>query len=107
MGLGCLSGPKSKLGLPTATMELDKSLNQSPQGGLEKIGYTSSNGPSRNYCEVPNKYLIGHGPISFNFLTEATKVLFAIVMLLFQARCQKVGEKSFLSISTFVRGSSK
>ena len=34
-------------------------------------------------------------PITFNFLTEATKVLFAIIMTLFQARCQKVGEKSF------------
>ncbi|KAJ9669904.1 hypothetical protein PVL29_026462 [Vitis rotundifolia] len=41
-------------------------------------------------------------PISVNFLTEATKVLFAIMMLLFQARRQKVGEKSLLSISTFV-----
>ncbi|WJZ91496.1 hypothetical protein VitviT2T_010562 [Vitis vinifera] len=41
-------------------------------------------------------------PISVNFLTEATKVLFAIMMLLFQARHQKVGEKSLLSISTFV-----
>ena len=28
-------------------MELDKSLNQSPQSGLEKIGYTSSNGHQR------------------------------------------------------------
>ena len=41
-------------------MELDKSLNQSPQGGLEKIGYTSSNGPPENCCKVSNKYLIGH-----------------------------------------------
>ena len=41
-------------------MELDKSLNQSPQGGLEKIGYTSSNGPLRNCCKVPDKYLIGY-----------------------------------------------
>ncbi|KAJ8774881.1 hypothetical protein K2173_018140 [Erythroxylum novogranatense] len=42
-------------------------------------------------------------PISVNFLTEAAKVLFAIVMLLFQARHQKVGEKPLLSISTFVQ----
>ena len=41
-------------------MELDKSLNQSPQGGLEKIGYTSSNGPLGNCCKIRNKYLIGH-----------------------------------------------
>ena len=60
MGLGCLNGPKSKLGLPRVTMELDKSLNHSPQGGLEKIGYTSSNGPPRNYCKIQDKYLIGH-----------------------------------------------
>ncbi|PSR98316.1 CMP-sialic acid transporter 2 like [Actinidia chinensis var. chinensis] len=42
-------------------------------------------------------------PISVNFLTEAAKVVFAIVMLLFQARRQKVGEKPLLSISTFVQ----
>ena len=60
MGIGCLSGPKSKLGLPRVIMELDKSLNQSPQGGLEKIDYMSSNGPPGNCCKVPNKYLIGH-----------------------------------------------
>uniref|UniRef100_A0A2P2MQF3 CMP-sialic acid transporter 3-like n=1 Tax=Rhizophora mucronata TaxID=61149 RepID=A0A2P2MQF3_RHIMU len=42
-------------------------------------------------------------PISVNFLTEGAKVLFAIVMLLFQARHQKVGEKSLLSVSTFVQ----
>uniref|UniRef100_A0A5B6ZGD7 Putative CMP-sialic acid transporter 2-like n=2 Tax=Davidia involucrata TaxID=16924 RepID=A0A5B6ZGD7_DAVIN len=42
-------------------------------------------------------------PISVNFLTEAAKVLFAIVMLLFQARHQKVGEKPLLSVSTFMQ----
>lgn len=42
-------------------------------------------------------------PISVNFLTEMTKVLFAIVMLLFQARHQKVGEKPLLSISAFIQ----
>ena len=36
MGLGCLSGPKSKLVLPRVTTGLDKSLNQSPKGGLKK-----------------------------------------------------------------------
>ena len=41
-------------------MGLGKSLNQSLQGGLEKIGYTSSNGLPRNCCKVSNKYLIGH-----------------------------------------------
>ena len=60
MDVGCLSEPKSKLGLPRVTMGLDKSLNQSPHGGLEKIGYTSSNGPPRNCCKVSDKYLIGH-----------------------------------------------
>ena len=60
MGLKCLSEHKSKLGLPRVTTGLDKSLNQSPQGGLEKIGYMSSNGPPRNCYKVPNKYLIGH-----------------------------------------------
>ncbi|GAB4825599.1 CMP-sialic acid transporter 3 [Ancistrocladus abbreviatus] len=42
-------------------------------------------------------------PVSVNFLTEVTKVFFAIVMLLFQARHQKVGEKPLLSVSTFVQ----
>ena len=60
MGLGCLSGPKSKLGLPTATMELDKSLNQSLRGGSKKVSSVSSYGPPRNYYKVSNKYLIGH-----------------------------------------------
>ena len=41
-------------------MGLGKSLNQSPQGGSEKIGYTSSNEPLGNYYKVSNKYLIGH-----------------------------------------------
>ena len=41
-------------------MELDKSLNQSPQGGLENIDYTSSNGPLGNCCKIRNKFLIGH-----------------------------------------------
>ena len=52
MGLVCLNLPKSKLRLPRVTMELDKSLNQSPQGGLEKIGYTSNNEPPGNYCKI-------------------------------------------------------
>ncbi|XP_062144478.1 CMP-sialic acid transporter 3 [Alnus glutinosa] len=42
-------------------------------------------------------------PISVNFLTEVAKLIFAIVMLLLQARHQKVGEKPLLSISTFVQ----
>ena len=41
-------------------MGLDKSLNQSPQDGLEKIGYTNSNGPLENCCKVSDNYLIGH-----------------------------------------------
>ena len=60
MGLGRLSEPKSKLGLPRVTMELDKSVNQSFQGGLEKIIYMSSNGPPGNCCKIQNQYLIGH-----------------------------------------------
>ncbi|KAK9664871.1 hypothetical protein RND81_14G074000 [Saponaria officinalis] len=42
-------------------------------------------------------------PVSVNFLTELMKVVFAIVMLLLQARHQKVGEKPLLSVSTFVQ----
>lgn len=42
-------------------------------------------------------------PVSVNFLTEVTKVLFAVIMLLLQARHQKVGEKPLLSVSTFVQ----
>ena len=60
MVLRCLSEPKSKLGLPRVTIGLNKSFNQSSHGDLEKIGYTSSNGPSGNFCKVLNKYLIGH-----------------------------------------------
>ena len=41
-------------------MGLDKSLNQSLQGNLEKIGYMSSNGLLGNCYKVLNKYLIGH-----------------------------------------------
>ncbi|KAB1994670.1 hypothetical protein ES319_D13G114200v1 [Gossypium barbadense] len=42
-------------------------------------------------------------PISVNFLTEVAKVIFAITMLLFQARHKKVCEKSLLSISSLVQ----
>ncbi|XP_043725415.1 CMP-sialic acid transporter 2-like [Telopea speciosissima] len=42
-------------------------------------------------------------PISVNFLTEVAKVIFAIAMLLFQARHQKIGEKPLLSVSTFIQ----
>ncbi|GMH19779.1 hypothetical protein Nepgr_021620 [Nepenthes gracilis] len=42
-------------------------------------------------------------PVSVNFLTEASKVLFAIIMLVIQARRQKVGEKPLLSISTILQ----
>lgn len=42
-------------------------------------------------------------PISVNFLTEAAKVLFAVIMLLFEARRQKVGEKPLLSGSTLMQ----
>ncbi|URE41719.1 hypothetical protein MUK42_35199 [Musa troglodytarum] len=42
-------------------------------------------------------------PISVNFLTEATKALFAIMMLLFQSRRQKVGDRPLLSVSNFVQ----
>ncbi|KAJ3678143.1 hypothetical protein LUZ60_001946 [Juncus effusus] len=41
-------------------------------------------------------------PVSVNFLTEITKVIFAIIMLLFQSRNQKSGEKH-LSVSTFIQ----
>ncbi|KAI7742916.1 hypothetical protein M8C21_008721 [Ambrosia artemisiifolia] len=42
-------------------------------------------------------------PISVNFLTEVAKVIFALVMLVIQARNQKIGEKPLLSISSFVQ----
>ncbi|PWA62458.1 UDP-galactose transporter 6 [Artemisia annua] len=42
-------------------------------------------------------------PISVNFLTEVAKVIFALVMLLIQARNQKIGEKPLLSVSSFVQ----
>ena len=60
MNIGYLSEPKYKLGLPRVKMEFNKPLNQSPQGDLEKIDYTSSNGAPRNYCKVLNEHTIGH-----------------------------------------------
>ncbi|TYJ24332.1 hypothetical protein E1A91_A08G253700v1 [Gossypium mustelinum] len=44
-----------------------------------------------------------YSPISVNFLIEVAKVIFAIVMLLFQSRHKKVGEKSLLSVSALVQ----
>ncbi|KAL7611998.1 hypothetical protein Lser_V15G06271 [Lactuca serriola] len=52
-------------------------------------------------CKVDGKF--NFSPISVNFLTEVAKVIFALVMLLIQARNQKVGEKPLLSISNFVQ----
>ena len=49
--LGCLSEPKSKLGLPRITMGLNEPLNPSPRYGLKKIGHASSNGPPGNCCK--------------------------------------------------------
>ncbi|XP_073048742.1 CMP-sialic acid transporter 5-like isoform X1 [Primulina eburnea] len=51
--------------------------------------------------KVDGKFLFS--PISVNFLTEITKVVFAILMLVLQTRRQKVGEKPLLSISTFIQ----
>ena len=48
MGLGCLSEPKSKLGLPRVTIGLNELLNPGPRGGLKNIGHASSNGPPGN-----------------------------------------------------------
>ncbi|KVI00288.1 Nucleotide-sugar transporter [Cynara cardunculus var. scolymus] len=42
-------------------------------------------------------------PISVNFLTEVAKVFFALVMLIIQARNQKIGDKPILSFSSFVQ----
>uniref|UniRef100_A0A0D6QVE6 Uncharacterized protein n=1 Tax=Araucaria cunninghamii TaxID=56994 RepID=A0A0D6QVE6_ARACU len=51
--------------------------------------------------KVDGKFLFS--PVSVNFLTEIAKVMFAIVMLLIQARRQKPGEKSLLSASTILK----
>ena len=45
------NGRKSKLGLLRVIMGFNESLNQSPRGAIEKIGYASSNGPPRNCCK--------------------------------------------------------
>ncbi|CAO1946911.1 unnamed protein product [Urochloa humidicola] len=42
-------------------------------------------------------------PISVNFLTEITKIIFAIIMLFIQARRLKVGDKPLLTVSTFMQ----
>ncbi|CAL4972643.1 unnamed protein product [Urochloa decumbens] len=42
-------------------------------------------------------------PISVNFLTEITKIIFAIIMLFIQARRIKVGDKPLLTVSTFMQ----
>ncbi|KAM0834870.1 hypothetical protein ACQ4PT_063311 [Festuca glaucescens] len=52
-------------------------------------------------CKVDGKFKFS--PVSVNFLTEITKVIFAIIMLFFQARRLKVGEKPLLTVSTFVQ----
>ncbi|KAI3738805.1 hypothetical protein L2E82_28969 [Cichorium intybus] len=52
-------------------------------------------------CKVNGKF--NFSPISVNFLTEIAKVIFALFMLLIQARNQKIGEKSLLSFSTFIQ----
>ncbi|XP_062228579.1 CMP-sialic acid transporter 3 [Phragmites australis] len=52
-------------------------------------------------CKVDGKFKFS--PISVNFLTEITKIIFAIVMLFFQARRLNVGEKPLLTVSTFVQ----
>uniref|UniRef100_M8AKQ0 Putative UDP-sugar transporter protein SLC35A4 n=1 Tax=Aegilops tauschii TaxID=37682 RepID=M8AKQ0_AEGTA len=52
-------------------------------------------------CKVDGKFKFS--PVSVNFLTEITKVIFAIIMLFFQARRVKVGEKPLLTVSTFVQ----
>nr|GME04877.1 CMP-sialic acid transporter 5-like isoform X1 [Ipomoea batatas] len=49
--------------------------------------------------KVDGKFMFS--PVSVNFLTEITKVVFAVVMLCLQARQQKAGEKPLLSVSTF------
>ena len=43
---------KSKLSLLRVTTELDKSLNESLQGGQKKVSNMNNNGPPRNYCEA-------------------------------------------------------
>ncbi|RCV28582.1 hypothetical protein SEVIR_5G420600v4 [Setaria viridis] len=42
-------------------------------------------------------------PISVNFLTEITKIIFAIIMLFIQARRLKMGDKPLLTVSTFMQ----
>ncbi|CAD6235574.1 unnamed protein product [Miscanthus lutarioriparius] len=42
-------------------------------------------------------------PISVNFLTEITKIIFAIVMLFIQARRLKVGDKPLFTVSIFMQ----
>lgn len=42
-------------------------------------------------------------PISVNFLTEITKIIFAIVMLFIQARGLKVGDKPLFTVSIFMQ----
>lgn len=50
--------------------------------------------------KVDGKFMFS--PISVNFLTEVAKVLFAIVMLLFQVRLLLVCFYLFLRVSLFV-----
>lgn len=48
--------------------------------------------------KVDGKFLFS--PVSVNFLTEVTKITFAIIMLIVQARNQRRGEKSLISLPT-------
>uniref|UniRef100_A0A0D9V917 CMP-sialic acid transporter 3 n=1 Tax=Leersia perrieri TaxID=77586 RepID=A0A0D9V917_9ORYZ len=52
-------------------------------------------------CKVDGKFKFS--PVSVNFLTEITKIIFAIIMLFIQSRRTKPGEKPFLTLSTFMQ----
>lgn len=46
--------------------------------------------------KVDGKFLFS--PVSVNFLTEITKLFFAVIMLMVQAKNQRLGEKSIISL---------
>ena len=93
-----LSEPKSKLKLPRVTTGLDKSLNQSSQGGLENIDYMSNNGPPGNCCKVLNEHTIRHVLVGQNgWSTKGiVKSNFVTSYLIFRA--------SIPTVSWFTRG---
>ena len=91
-------------------VESNKPLNQSFQGGLEKISYINSNGPPGNYCKVPNKHLIVErllnlwSKLLYNGLWYLDYIVFALIfdiLPFFQAHWLNNEIRLYLDLKSF------